>query len=125
MHRQNRHEAGNLADFALRPYVLAVGREDLIADRQIKSSVDTNALGGETRIEILLQVLRWDAYTGVPNTNAGNVLFGKCANGERVVVLYSLDGVDDQVEKDLIQLPRFTGDGGAVNRNGAPLLFCF
>ena len=123
MHRQNRHEVGTLADFALPQYVPTVGRENLVADGQIKSSADTNIFGGETGIEILLQVLRWDAYTGVPNMNAGIVLFSKCGNRDRVVVLYSSDGADDQVEKDLTTATIYRR-WEAVRRNGAPLLLC-
>src|SRR5688572_12275627 len=87
------------------------GNDDRPRDGEPLAGTFADGLGGEERIEDLVEMLRGNAAAVVGNAHFDDVLPGTRAHGDEAAgfegfssFIDRVRGVDDEVEKDLVQL---------------------
>jgi hypothetical protein len=115
-HGETDAEEAAAAEFALGRDCAAVVADDAVADRQAQAGPLPDRLGREERLEDVWQVLGTDAAAVVLDLNQDIVgrtshpsfLLG--ADLDEAASGAGLNGVEHDVEKDLVELSRVTGD---------------
>ena len=83
----------------------AVLLDDAEAHGQAQTGAPAHFLGGKEGLENVVQILRGDAATGVRHLHLEPVpvFREKGLDGQGAPVFHGLDGVDEQIEKDLLE----------------------
>ena len=114
-----RHGEGGPRTFAaLDLDMAAVFFDNAVSHRQAQAGAPPHLLGGVKGIKDLGEVPRVDAHPGVRHVNDHPLAVGRRvgADLEGAPVQHGLDGVDEQIEKDLLQAFLFAPDGRQVRR---------
>ena len=108
-------EGGALAGTALGPYLSPVILDDLVTDRKSKPCANPTPFRRETGIEDFRQVFLRNTDTVILEQDMNLLIFGKGGYGDRSFALDGLLAVDEQVEKNLVQLAGEARNGGDVS----------
>ncbi len=84
--------------------------ENLIHNGQTQARADTDTLGCKSRIEYLFQFVLWNTNARVLNRNVYLTVLLRCGQGDLALIFDGLLGVDEQIQKHLIQPARKTGN---------------
>src|SRR5580704_966285 len=88
--------------------------DDPVGKREAEAGAVT--LGGVERPEDVGQVLRSDAAPGVADDHAGKTIMLANLNIHCARLLYSLDGVQEKIQKHLVNLIAVVLDFGEIGR---------
>src|SRR6218665_4021567 len=119
--RQHNHKARTTPRLRGHAYASAMLLDDLPGNRQAQARTLAHRLGGEEGIKNLFQGFRRHAFSRVLHGGINRGLVGPGLDGDLAGAVYGLRGIGHEIEQDLIELRRGTGN----TRNLAQLAYHF